>query len=135
MKLLESIAPEQGTYAIKFTFKDEFGNLVTPATLYWWLTDLSGTVINDRSEVEITPITNPHYLVLTDADLSMITHTDDFDYRVITLKGTYNSDLGSGLPLVYAVMFKLDNLLVIAQPLNIEVYERVIAWEDMEASV
>lgn len=135
MKMLERPAQEEGTYSVKFTFKDELGVLVTPSSLKWWLTDLGGTVINNRSDVDVALVTNPYYLVLTGDDLQMTEIVDDFDYRVLTLKGTYDSELGNNLPLVHAVMFKLSNLLVIAQPLYVTVSDRIMAWENVGEDV
>ena len=134
IKILDKVAPEEGTYPIKFTFKDESGTAIEAAniiSLKWWLTDLSGNVINSRSEVTVSSITNPWYLVLSGDDLQMGEVKEDYDFRLVTLKGTYNSTLGSGLHLTHSIMFKVKNLLIIAQALNVSVADMVFTGEDI----
>jgi steroid 5-alpha reductase family enzyme len=135
LKLLEKVAPEEGTYSVKFTFKDENGDLVTPSTLAWWLSDLTGAIINGRSEVVADSLASPWYLVLSGPDLQMHNSQEDHDYRIVTLRGTYNSDMGNDLPLTYAVMFKLQNLLIIAKPLYISALDHLFTGDCFSCSV
>lgn len=132
--LLEKVAPEEGSYTIKLTFKDEGKELNTPTSLYWWLTDLTGLVINGRSEVEVVTITNPHYLTLQGDDLQLHKVTDTSDYRYVTLKGTYNSDRGNNLPFTKVVMFQIENILLIAKPLDVEVVDTVYLGDVLTCS-
>ena len=117
--LLDKDAPEEGTYTVKFTFKDEELNLVTPTAINWWLTDLDGDPINNRSEVSATPA-NPYYLTLTGPDLQMKDVKEKYDFRLVTLRGLYNSNRGNNLPLTHVVMFRLANILVVGRPLYVE---------------
>ena len=128
IKLLDKVAPEEGTYTIKFDFKDEIGTLVIPTAINWWLSDLNGDIINNRSEVAATPA-NPYYLTMKGADLRLHQVESNEDFRVVTLRGTYNSDRGSSLPFTYAVMFKLKNFLIIAKPLYVEVIDHIFLGE------
>lgn len=133
IKLLDKIAPEEGTYTIKIIFKDEELNLVTPVSINWWLTDMNGDPINDRSEVAATPA-NPLYLTMSGPDLQMNVIKEDFDFRVVTLRGTYNSDRGSNLPFTLALMFKLQNQLVIAKQLYVSSIDHIFTGEYLVCS-
>ncbi len=136
IKLLESAASEEGTYTIKFTFKDEDKTVIDNAnltSLFWWLTDLSGNVINGKSEIEVSSIVNPWYLTLSGDDLQMGVIKEDYDFRLVTLRGTYNSDRGLGLDLTYSVMFKVKGLLIIARSLDISVVDMIFTGEAVES--
>jgi hypothetical protein len=129
---LPRVASEQSTYGIKLTFKDSDGVLLSASditSLHWWLTDTSGVVINGRSQIAVVSITNPYYVVLTNADLQILDKARGEERRVVTLKGTYNSTLGSDLVFTHAIGFSVINLLVIAQDLNISVVDHIFTGD------
>jgi hypothetical protein len=129
---LDKIAQEEGTYPIKFTFKDSFRQLVDEeaiTSVNWWLSDMSGSIINSRSQVSIAEITNPLYLVLFGDDLQIMDKGSGYEQRIVTLKGLYNSSFGAGLPFTYAVSFTLLNNLVIASNLNVSVVEVIFTGD------
>jgi hypothetical protein len=105
---LTNRATEESTYVIVATFKNEDGDLVTPKTVTWTLTDSDGDVINNRQDVSITPGTSVN-IVLTGADLQA-TGTVKLQKRVVTVKAVYDSILGNDLALVEAGEFDLENL-------------------------
>ena len=129
---LSKPAFEQGSYGIKVTFKDLYKTVIPSAnikTLYWWLTDFGGVVINNRSEQVVSSIENPYTVVLNGADLQILDKSLGSEKRVVTLKGTYDSDLGTNLSITYAVSFDLINLLVIAADLYISTVDNVFVGE------
>lgn len=129
---LDKLAQEEGTYPVKFTFKDILRQLVSSdaiTSVDWWLSDMSGNIINSRSQVAIAAITNPLYLVLFGDDLQIMNKENGYEERVVTLRGLYNSDFGIGLPFTYAVSFTLLNNLVIASNLNVSVVEVIFTGD------
>jgi len=129
---LDKIAQEEGTYPVKFTFKDSLRQLINAASITaidWWLTDMTGTVINSRSQVAVVVITNPFYVVATGDDLQILNKENGYEERLITLKGTYNSDRGNALPFTYAVGFTLLNNLIIASNLNVAVADVIFTGD------
>lgn len=107
---LTARAIDKSTYVIVATFRDEDDALVTPNSgLNWTLTKLDGTVINSRNAVSITPGTSVT-IVLSGADLDY----DDGRERVLTIQGTYDSDLGSNLPLKDQVRFTVQDLIAVS---------------------
>ena len=133
VKLLDRVAPEEGTYSIKTTFKDEEGSLTTPTAINWWLSDMNGDIINGRSEVSAEPA-NPFYLTLSGPDLQMNVIKNDFDFRMVTYRGTYNSNRGSNLAFTHAVMFKLANSLIIAKQLYVVSTDHIFTGEYLVCS-
>jgi hypothetical protein len=124
------LAQEEGTYIIKYIFKDEAKQILEASnitSLFWWLTNFSGKVINGRSAVEITSITNPYYLVIYGDDLQILDKAAGQENRVVTLKGTYNSTYGNNLPFTYAESFGIINQLVIAADLNISAADAIFS--------
>ena len=103
---LATVADEKSTFAISAAFTDENGAPVTPTALNWTLTDLVGNVINSRAGVVVTTPASTVTIVLSGADLALDGLGDRL--RRLTLKGTYNSSLGSGLPFVNAAQFLLE---------------------------
>lgn len=113
---LDNVAQEEGTYPLKFTFTDSLrrelsASAITSVT--WWLTGTTGTVVNERSAVEVSAITNPQYIVLSGDDLQILDSVNGSEERLLTLKGLYDSDLGDDLPFTYAVSFTVLNNLVV----------------------
>ena len=102
-------AIEQSTFAVEISFTDEEGAALIPNSgLTWTLTDKEGTVINARQDVAITSASTVT-VVLSGGDLN----TDDGNYRVLTIEGTYNSSLGNNLPLKDQAEFYISDLVAV----------------------
>lgn len=97
------------TYVITGAFTDEDGAAVAPKTLKWTLTDLDSNVINNREEVEITTPASTETVVLSGADLALQAAEigQNHVHRWFCFEGTYDSDLGSDLPLVEEAQFEI----------------------------
>lgn len=103
-------APERGTYVIDLTFKDETGALVVPTAATWSLTDTAGTIINSRSSVTISPLASTATLVLSGLDLAIgagLVGT----YRKLIVEFSYNSSLGSNLPMKEEFTFQISDFV------------------------
>lgn len=99
--------PDSGTIVLACTFQDEDGNGVTPDTMLWTLKRVTtGAVVNSRQNQDLSPSSSTENIVLTGADLA--TFSDDDLSRVVELRGTYTSTLGSGLALNEDVYFSID---------------------------
>lgn len=109
--ILSTKAKEESTYIITATFTDEDGNSVTPTSLSWTLTNIDGTVMNSRSAVSISTasLSGSMNIVLSGEDLSMES-TSSTETRIFTVEGTYNSSLGTGLPIKDNIKFKIEQL-------------------------
>lgn len=99
-------AVESSTYIVTASFTDENGDAVTPNELTWSLRNGSGTIVNDRDGVSLTPDTAVE-IVLGGADLL----ASDGSHRYLTVVGTYDSDAGSDLPIVDECDFAIANLV------------------------
>lgn len=111
--VLVNKAIEKSTFAVDASFFDETDTPVVPNSgLTWTLTTGAGTVINSRTSVSITPATTVT-IVLSGNDLALSTTGNDNGERVITIQGTYNSSLGSNLPIKDEVKFFIQSLLYI----------------------
>jgi hypothetical protein len=106
---LTAKANDKSTYVVTVAFTDEDGVAAIPTAINWTLTNSVGAVINSRSNVSVaTPATSVDIL-LGALDLDY----DEGRRRVLTIQATYNSSLGTGLPLKDQVEFAIDNLLMI----------------------
>lgn len=107
---LTTLANERSTYGIEVTFLDEDGDLVTPvaSSVTWTLTDGLGTVVNSRENVAITSASTIT-IVLSGADLAVDSSLYQGRDRKLIIKASYNSDLGSGLPLRDEVSFRIQD--------------------------
>jgi len=101
-------ANEKSTFALELAITDENGDPLTPNTLTWTLTNLAGNVINERAGIEFATPASTVTVVLTGDDLALPERADPL--RVVTLEGTYDSDLGNDLPLKEEVQFTIRNL-------------------------
>ena len=91
--------------------QDEDNDAVTPATGTWTLTDEDGTVINGREDVAISGLSTSNDVVLSGDDLAVSTgFTGVSEKRIFTFEGSYDSDLGAGLPLRDQLIFPVYNL-------------------------
>lgn len=114
--------PEEGTRGIEIAFTNEDGNPVTPDTLTWTLTNrppvgTTPTVINSREEVAVTgdDLSSTVTIVLQGDDLALLTAetSEIIANRLLTLRFTYTSILGSNLPEKVQYAFDIENLLYI----------------------
>ena len=109
---LTTMATEKATYVVTVSFTDEAENVVTPNPgLAWTLTDINGTVINNRAAVPIASASTI-YIVLSDDDLSLTTGVGV--RRVVTVEGTYNSTRGTDLPLKQQATFDIEDLVAVS---------------------
>ena len=103
---LSVMANEESTFAIVATFTDEEGEPMTPNSgLTWTLTGPVGAIINSREDVAIASAASVT-VVLSGADLDV----SDGSRRYLVFKGTYDSDLGSNLPIKDQVNFSIHDL-------------------------
>jgi len=102
-------ATEKSTYSVTVSFTDEAGDAVTPNSITWTLTDKDGTVINSRQDVSVTPATSVT-ITLSGDDLALQSGEVGGVVRVLTISATYDSDLGSNLPLKSEARFIVDDL-------------------------
>ena len=108
---ITTAAPEKGTFGVTCTFTDEDGDALTPATLTWTLTDMDGSVINSRQDVSVSSLSSAVTVVLSGNDLALTTTTTTGRKRRFAIEGTYDSDLGTGLPLTAECEFSIDSYL------------------------
>lgn len=108
---LEEHAKEKGTYIIPVTFRDPDQALVSPnAGLTWTLTDIGGSVINNRLQEPITAASTVN-VVLSGDDLVIRANNE----LVVLIEGTFNSvTYGNNLPLKDEVHFFVDDFIKVA---------------------
>lgn len=107
---LETKAPEKGTYVITATYTDEDGNAVTPNAVTWTLTDKNGVVVNSREDVAISVPGTSNDIVLSGDDLAV---DNQGLKRRFLIEGTYDSSLGSDLPLNEEAVFTIDDFVAL----------------------
>ena len=108
-------ATERSSYTVTLSgWTDAAGQSVTPESLTWTLSTAAGAVINSRSAVSATPAASV-VIVLNNNDLAFQAGelATSYQWRVLTVEGTYNSSLGSGLALREEYRFKLKPLLMV----------------------
>ena len=104
-----SVKPnEKGTAIVTFTFTDEDGEAVVPATSAWQLMKTDGTIINSRSFANCSFIGSE--IVLSGDDLAIFGPSDS-GVRIIAFQGTYDSSSGSGLRLNDEERFTIEKLV------------------------
>ena len=104
---LKISAIEEGLIAITAAFLDEDGAAVVPNELTWSLADQDGAVVNGREDEAITPAAEV-VIVLQGDDLALPEGRSDS--RTLIVEGTYDSDLGSDLPIRDFVTFRVVKL-------------------------
>lgn len=109
--ILTKKAVEESTYVITASFFDENSEPVVPNDIAWTLTDMTGNIVNSRDAEVITPA-SVVYIVLSGDDLAVGSESDD-RRRIVTIEGTYDSDLGSDLPIKDQVEFQIEDLVII----------------------
>lgn len=107
--LLEK-ATEKSTYPINCIFENEDEEAVIPNSITWTLLNSSGTIINNREDISVTPASEVN-IVLQGDDLAI---TDEDLKRSVIIKWTYNSDLGTNLPMWAQVNFTIENIKDVA---------------------
>lgn len=106
-------AVEGSTFAITVVFKDEDGSAVTPSAITWSLYNTAGAVINSRLNVAVAAPASSITIVLSGNDLALSSESVDSERRRLIVAATYNSDLGSSLPMTESFEFKVMNTNVI----------------------
>ena len=101
-------AVERSTLVITAAFTDELNSPVTPTSVAWRLESDSGAIINNRSNVSLTPAPSVK-IVLTGADLDVLVNTNDSELRRLILTAVYNSSNGVGLSLSESYEFQVLN--------------------------
>lgn len=108
-------AIEESTYVFTVTFTDEDDNAVIPNTITWSLTDNGGTAINSRTDVSVSVPAAAIEITLSGDDLAI--QAAEVNSRTVRrrliVEATYDSDLGSDLPLNGVAVFKIENLVKI----------------------
>jgi len=106
---------EKSSVAVTIKFRDRDNQPITPTSATWILTDISGTVVNNRSGEAISSLATQVEIMLSGDDLEIQSgETGDAVYRVFTIQATYNSDLGNGKKLTDYLQFPLRNLVAIS---------------------
>jgi len=86
------VAKEKGMYSIDVYAKDTNGNYVTPSSVAWTLTDLSGNIINSRSAVAATP-GNPTRITLSGDDLAIVSQANKYEARALLVVTTVSGQV------------------------------------------
>ena len=102
---------EKSSGSIIIRFRDRDDQPVIPNLAAWTLSDENGNAINDREDVSIgSPATQVEILLKGD-DLALSSNFSGIsEMRVFLVEGTYDSDLGSDIPLKEQCFFYVDNL-------------------------
>ena len=106
---LTDMAVDQSTFVVACAFTDEDGDAVTPNLIVWSLTDDDGAAINARSDVAVAVPAASIDIVLSGDDLKY----SDGPIRVLTVEATYDSTLGTDLPLRDSVRFAVADLVAV----------------------
>jgi hypothetical protein len=108
--VLTTSAEEESTYIVNAGFKDENGDDVTPDSITWSLVDVDGNYINSRQDVSIAVPDSDVDIVLSGDDLVIQTGEAGVTKRYLVVKATYDSDVGSDLPLNDYAVFPINDL-------------------------
>ena len=113
IQLTDKILNEKSTGVVQADFTDEDGADMVPSSIVWSLTDASGSVINSRDQVSITPASTI-YIVLKNLDLAISANFDgEAEERRVTVEAVYNSTYGNSLPLKDSATFWINDLIKI----------------------
>lgn len=109
------VAIEKSTYIITVSFFDEAEAAEDVKTMKWTLTDKVGTVINDREDVVVSDPGSVETIVLSGDDLAILEDEPEATKgkRLFTVEATYDSTLGSDLPLNGEATFTVVDLTAI----------------------
>jgi len=110
LDLLPLHAIEESAYVINLTFTDEDGGSVTTKGRVVWqlLSLISGSL--STIATGSTAATASADIVLSGSDLDLFTGENNYGLRLFDVATTYDSSLGSDLPLRDGVRFLVDNL-------------------------
>jgi len=102
-------AEARSTYVVSVSFYDEDGVAAIPTAIQWTLKDGDLAVVNSRQNVSVAVPAAAVNIVLYEDDLALNDADAEYETRYLIVAATYNSTLGSGLPLVGVLEFKLLN--------------------------
>ena len=115
IKIDGDYAVENSSYLIELTAYDELNQEVVPKTGTWSLTDTSGTAINARTDIVISPLAATMHVLLTGDDLALsAAFAGTSELRVFIFEGTYDSAYGVDNPLKDQLIFPVVNLAKIS---------------------
>jgi hypothetical protein len=113
IETLEDAAFENDTFSVKVTFTDSNNEEFTPNDLTYTLSDKKGNIINELENIEISPSSSV-YITFTGDDLSLINPTAKYEWRVLTVKGSYDDIvLGNNLSIAREFHFKVLGLIML----------------------
>lgn len=105
---LTTIATEGSTYVVTCAFYDEDGGAEIPTSdVTWRLLDDKGNEISTGSESAAASVD----IVLSGDDLAVDDQYRELHWVNLVVSTTYDSTLGSDLPLVDVVKFQIRNIL------------------------
>ena len=106
---LQTHATENSSYVVTVSFEDENGDAVIPNVITWTLKDEdTGSIVNARTTVSVaTPAASVDILLKGD-DLEPLTATSK--KLILTVNATYNSSLGTNIPLVGECFIVVETL-------------------------
>lgn len=109
--VMSTQAVEESTYVVTAAFTDENGDAVIPNVINWTLTDIKGNIINCRDSVSVASPAASITIILQGEDLGIDeSYEEGAVRRILTLEATYDSNLGSNLPLKDSMTFTVVNL-------------------------
>jgi len=104
---LTSIATEGSTYVVTCAFADEDGDATIPTSaVAWRLLDERGNEISTGSEAAAASVD----IILSGDELAIDNTTRELHWVTLVVSTTYDSTLGSDLPLVDTVKFQIRNI-------------------------
>lgn len=108
MTVKASVAAEgRSTYVVAVSFYDEDGDAAVPSAIHWSLKNADGEIINSRSGVAVAVPAAAINIVLSGNDLALESADAESEVRYLVVTATYNSTLGTGLPLVGVYEFRV----------------------------
>jgi hypothetical protein len=114
MIILSGKAVEKSSVGIKFTFTKEDGTSPVIDSMTWTLTDMAGTVINERNAIVVTSPTAEQTIILSGNDLALTNQTNEYEWRVLTVEAMYTPvSGGSSIPIRESARFVVTNLVAI----------------------
>ena len=107
---------ERSSAIFDVVFADEDDVAATPKTMTWTLTDAAGTVVNARQQVVVAAPAASVSIVLFGADLQILSTEAGREAvnRRLIIEATYDSTLGSDLPVKQSAGFVIENLQQVA---------------------
>jgi hypothetical protein len=97
-------ANSKSTYKVTINWLDDADEPVGPDNLLWTLLNGDSIVVNSRDEVTASVSSGVTNVALYGDDLNVLTSGIE---RVFVISGTYNSTLGSNLPISACLKFEI----------------------------